>query len=185
MRKIIAAEYLTLDGVMEDPAWTSPYFNDELGQTQRELLFASDALLLGRVTYEGFAAAWPGMTDEEGFADRMNSLPKFVASTTLNTAEWNATILQSDVPAAVAELKQAPGQNLLIYGSGDLVETLRQHHLIDEYRLMIHPVVLGKGKRLFKESRPHTDLTLVATRTTSTGVLLLTYQLLTYQPASA
>ena len=90
MRRIVAAEYVSLDGVMEEPAWTGPYFNEELGKAQLDLLFASDALLLGRVTYEGFAAAWPSMTDEQGFADRMNGLPKFVVSTTLNEAEWTS-----------------------------------------------------------------------------------------------
>ncbi|WP_310393641.1 dihydrofolate reductase family protein [Hymenobacter sp.] len=176
MRKIIAAEYLTLDGVMENPAWTGPYFNDELAQLQHSLLMASDALLLGRVTYEGFAAAWPGVTDENGFAERMNGLPKFVASRTLTTADWNASIIQGDVAAEVTRLKQEPGQNLLIYGSGQLAEHLRQHHLIDEYRLMVHPLLLGSGQRLFREG-DGTNLTLTNTVATSTGVLVLTYQL--------
>ena len=177
MRKVIAAEYLTLDGVMENPAWTSPYFNDELGQAQHELLFASDALLLGRITYEGFAAAWPGMTDEQGFADRMNSLPKYVASRTLATASWNARLIEGDVAAGVARLKQEPGQNLLLYGSGQLAEYLRQHGLIDEYRLMVFPTVLGSGKRLFSAETTTSGLALVSSQTTSTGVLILTYQL--------
>ncbi|WP_046246065.1 dihydrofolate reductase family protein [Hymenobacter terrenus] len=177
MSKVIAAEYLTLDGVMENPAWTTPYFNDEVGEFQHELLFASDALLLGRTTYEGFAAAWPGMQDEQGFADRMNTMPKFVASRTLEKADWNAQIIQGDVAAEVARLKQEPGHNLLIYGSGELVEYLRQHRLIDTYRLMVHPLVLGSGKRLFPEGSTNTDLQLVSSHTTSTGVLILTYQL--------
>jgi dihydrofolate reductase len=176
MSKVIAAEYLTLDGVMENPTWTAPYFNEELGEFQHELLFASDALLLGRVTYEGFAAAWPGMQDEQGFADRMNSLPKFVASRTLQKADWNAQIIEGDVAAAVAQLRREPGQNLLIYGSGELVEYLRRHRLVDTYRLMVHPLVLGSGKRLFADASASTDLKLVSTHTTSTGVLILTYQ---------
>ena len=98
MRRIVAAEYVSLDGVMEEPVWTGPYFNEELGRAQLDLLFASDALLLGRVTYEGFAAAWPSMTDEQGFANRMNGLPKFVVSTTLQEAEWNnSTLIQGDM----------------------------------------------------------------------------------------
>jgi dihydrofolate reductase len=173
MSKVIAAEYLTLDGVMENPAWTAPYFNDELGEFQGELMASSDALLLGRVTYEAFAGAWPNMPDAPG-ADRMNSLPKYVASRTLQTAEWNASIIQSEVAAEVARLKQERGQNLLIYGSGQLVEYLRQHGLIDEYRLMIFPVVLGSGKRLFASAS--TDFKLKSSHTTSTGVLVLTYQ---------
>ncbi|HEX8330245.1 MAG TPA: dihydrofolate reductase family protein [Hymenobacter sp.] len=175
MCKVVAAEYLTLDGVMENPAWTAPYFNEELGEFQRELLFASDALLLGRVTYEGFAAAWPGMKDEDGFADRMNNMPKYVASRMLQTAGWNAEILPGDVAAAVAKLKEEPGQNLLIYGSGQLVEYLRQHDLIDQYRLMVHPLVLGSGQRLFT-AEINSTFKLVSSHTTSTGVLVLTYE---------
>ena len=175
MCKVVAAEYLTLDGVMENPAWTGPYFNQELGEFQQELLFSSDALLLGRVTYEGFAAAWPGMKDEDGFADRMNALPKYVASRTLKATDWNAEIIQGDVAAEVARLKREPGQNLLIYGSAQLVEYLRQHQLIDRYRLMIFPTVLGSGKRLFT-NESSTDMKLVSSHTTSTGVLVLTYE---------
>lgn len=173
MSKVIAAEYLSLDGVMENPAWTAPYFNDELGEFQGELMASCDVLLLGRVTYEAFAAAWPNMPDAPG-ADRMNGLPKYVASRTLQTATWNAEIIRGDVATEVARLKQEPGQNMLIYGSGELVEHLRQHRLIDEYRLMIFPVVLGSGKRLFATAP--TDFKLKSSHTTSTGVLVLTYQ---------
>ncbi|MCC2545922.1 dihydrofolate reductase family protein [Hymenobacter sp. BT175] len=175
MRNVVVAMYLTLDGVMENPAWTGPYFNEEVGKAQRDLLFASDALLLGRVTYQGFAAAWPTMTDEDGFADRMNALPKFVASRTLKAAEWNATLLPADVAEAVRELREQNGQNLLIYGSGQLVRTLMQHDLIDEYRLMVHPLVLGVGLRLFTEEAAAT-LELVSSYATSSGVLMLTYR---------
>ena len=142
---------------------------------QHNLLFACDSLLLGRVTYQGFAAAWPTMKDEDGFADRINSLPKFVASTTLDTMEWNAQPLHGDVAEAVTHLKQEPGQDILIYGSGELVRFLMQHDLIDEYRLMVHPVVLGSGKRLF-ETGSQAPLKLLNTQTTSTGVAVLTYQ---------
>ncbi|UOQ65843.1 dihydrofolate reductase family protein [Hymenobacter volaticus] len=180
MRKVIAAIYLSLDGVMESPTWTVPYWDEDLARLQRDLNFASDALLLGRVTYEGFAAAWPGMKDEEGFADRMNSLPKFVASRTLKTEEWNASILQGnvaqEVAQEVAQLKQQPGENILLYGSAELVRYLLQHNLIDEYRLMVHPVVVGSGKRLFQDGA-QADMQLLDTKTTSTGVVVLTYQL--------
>lgn len=176
MRKIVAAEYVSLDGVMEEPRWTIPFWNEELGQYQYDQLFASDALLLGRVTYEGFAAAWPSMTDEQGFADRMNSMPKYVASTTLETLEWNANRIEGDVAAAVAKLKEQPGQDILIYGSAALVQTLLPHGLIDEYRLMVHPVLLGGGKRLFPDGIDATTLALVESKTTATGVLLLRYQ---------
>jgi dihydrofolate reductase len=174
MCKVVAAEYLTLDGVMENPAWTAPYFNDELGEFQSELMQAADALLLGRVTYEAFAGAWPNMPDAPG-ASMMNSLPKYVASCTLQTASWNAQLIEGEVAAAVKKLKQEPGQNLLIYGSGQLVEYLRQHQLIDTYRLMIFPVVLGNGKRLFTTGIG-SEFKLVSSHTTSTGVLVLTYE---------
>ena len=174
MCKVVAAEYLTLDGVMENPTWTAPYFNDELGEFQSELMQATDALLLGRVTYEAFASVWPNMPDAPG-AGLMNSLPKHVASHTLQTAGWNAEIIRGDVAAAVARLKEEPGQNLLIYGSGQLVEYLRQHQLIDTYRLMVFPVVLGSGKRLFT-AEIGSDFKLTSSHTTSTGVLVLTYE---------
>lgn len=176
MRRVVAAEYVALDGVMEEPAWTGPYFNEELGQMQFDLLFASDALLLGRLTYQGFAAAWPSMTDEQGFADRMNSLPKFVASKTLQETEWNATLIQGDVAEEVSALKQQPGGDFLIYGSADLVNTLMRHGLIDEYRLMVFPIVVGSGKRLFEDGNDATALSLVDVKTTSTGVAVLSYQ---------
>ena len=124
MGKIIVSMYLSLDGVMEEPAWTAPYFNEEVAKFQSNLLFESEALLLGRVTYQGFAAAWPSMTDEEGFADKMNSIPKFVASTTLEKTEWNANLIKDNVIEEISKLKEQPGQNLLIYGSGDLTQTL-------------------------------------------------------------
>lgn len=175
MRKVIVSEYVSLDGVMEEPAWTMPYWNDEIAKFKFDELFASDALLLGRVTYQGFAKAWPSMTDEQGFADRMNSLPKYVASRTLEEAEWNATLIKENIAEEVSKLKQQSGQNLLVYGSADFVHTLMQHDLIDEYRLLVYPVVLGGGKRLFKDGSK-TTLKLVETKTFSSGVVVLTYQ---------
>src|SRR5262249_11032091 len=144
------AEYLSLDGVMEDPGpagafehrgWTTPYWNDELAQWQSDQFFASDALLLGRVTYEEFAAAWPSRSGDP-FTDRMNSLPKFVASTTLQEPlAWNASLLKGDVAAEVAKLKQQSGQDILVYGSSGLVHALMQHNLVDEVRCMVYPLV--------------------------------------------
>jgi len=185
MSKVVASTFLSLDGVMEDPGgsegfehggWQLPYLDDDGGRIMGEQLAVAEALLLGRVTYEGFAAAWPSMTDEEGFADKMNSMPKFVASTTLKEAQWNATVIKGDVAEEVARLKQRPGGDLLIFGSGRLVHTLREHNLIDEYSLWVHPIILGSGKRLFKAGRDATPLNLVDTKTTSMGVLVLTYQ---------
>ena len=185
MRKVIAAEYLSLDGVTEDPGpagefrhrgWTMPYWNDELAKYQSELLFASDALLLGRVTYEEFAAAWP-LRSGDPFTDRMNSLPKFVASRTLQEPlEWNSMLLKGEVAEEVQKLKLQAGKDILIYGSGELVNTLMRHNLIDVYRVMLHPVTLGIGKRFFRDGGGKTTLALTDAKTTNTGVVVLTYQ---------
>src|SRR6266516_835325 len=158
MRKVIAAEYLSLDGVMEDPGpagdfehrgWTMPYWNDELAKYQSDLLFGSDALLLGRVTYEEFVASWPSRSGDP-FTDRMNSLPKFVASRTLRQPlKWNSTLLKGDVAEQVRKLKQQAGENILIYGSGELVNTLMRRDLIDVFRIMLNQHALGSVRRLF------------------------------------
>jgi dihydrofolate reductase len=170
---------------MEDPGgaekfehggWTLPYWNEEIGKVKFDELFASDALLLGRVTYQGFAAAWPSVTDEAGFADRMNSLPKVVVSTTLEEVEWNnSRLIKGNVAEEVSKLKHEVGQDILIAGSGALVQTLMQHDLIDDYRLLVYPVVLGSGKRLFQDGSK-TTLRLVETKTFRSGVVLLHYQ---------
>lgn len=182
MRKVIATEYVTLDGVMEEPGqWSFPFWNDEAAQYKSEELFASDALLLGRVTYQGFAAAWPTMTDTGEFGEKMNSMPKYVASTTLEELAWNnSRLINGNVVEEVSALKQQPGQDLLLAGSGVLVHTLMQHDLIDEYRLMVHPIILGSGKRLFRDGGAMKTLKLVETKTFSSGVVVLSYQ-----PASA
>jgi dihydrofolate reductase len=184
VRRVVVAEYLSLDGVAEDPGpagefehrgWTVPYWNDELGEYQSDQLFASDALLLGRVTYEEFVASWP-LRSGDPFTDRMNVLPKFVASTTLEEPlEWNATLLKGDVAEAVARLKQEPGQDLLVYGSGGLVDTLIQHDLIDEYRVMLYPLVLGTGERFFRDGGGKSTLTLNDVKTNGAGVVMLRY----------
>src|SRR5947209_4173237 len=171
--KIIAAEYVSVDGVMEGPSWTQEFWDDALAKAQYALLFASDALLLGRVTYQGFAAAWPTMEGTGEFGEKMNSMPKFVASRTLDKAEWNAEIMQGEVAGEVAKLKAESGRDLLIYGSGDLVDDLTGHGLIDEYRLMVHPVVVGSGKRIFNGGATAT-LSLAETVTTGTGVVVAT-----------
>ena len=176
MRKLKLAMYVSLDGVVENPAWTGPFWNDELAKLQDDYLFASDALVLGRVTYEGFAAAWPSMEEATGdFGVRMNTMPKHVASRTLRDAEWNATILEGELGPAVAALKGGDGGDLLIYGSGDVVDQLTRDGLIDEYRLMVHPVLVGTGKKLF-EHAGETSLRLADTITTATGVAVLTYE---------
>ena len=175
MRKLKLAMYVALDGVIENPAWTGPFWDDELARLQEAYLFASDALVLGRVTYEGFAAAWPGMEEATGdFGRKMNSMPKHVASRSLAEAEWNATIMQGDAGDAVAALKQGDGGDLLIYGSGTFVDELTTRGLIDEYRLMVHPVLVGSGARLFERAGERT-LELVESVTTATGVVVATY----------
>ena len=176
MRKVVVAEFLSLDGVMDEPAWTVPYWNDEIAKFKYDELFASDAHLLGRVTYQGFAAAWPSRTDEQGFADRMNSLPKYVVSTTLEKVEWNNShLIKKNVVEEISRLKQQPGQDILVAGSATLVNTLVEHDLVDEYHLLIYPVVLGKGKRLFKDGSK-TSLKLVETKSFSSGVVAHIYQ---------
>jgi dihydrofolate reductase len=187
MRNVVAAEYMTIDGVMQDPGgvgeiplggWSNAYFNDELGKYQYDQLLASDALLLGRKTFEIFAAVWPSMEATEGdFAVRMNRLPKFVASRSLKEPlPWNGTLLKGDIVRHVKQLKQQPGRDILVYGSGDLLEDLSRHGLVDQYNLMIFPVVLGTGRQLFRDGGPTLDVALTSTTKTATGVLMLTYR---------
>lgn len=174
MRKVIAVEYVSLDGVMENPAWTMPFWNDEIAKSQGDIMEASGALLLGRVTYQGFAAAWPKMAGQPG-ADKMNSMPKHVASRTLKEMEWHADLIQGDVVEGVQKLKEGPGENLLIYGSAGLIKTLMEHDLIDVYRLLVYPVVVGAGKRLFSEGINKT-FKLIDAQPTNSGVIITTYE---------
>lgn len=180
---------MTLDGVIQDPGgvgeiegggWNIPYMEEDFGQYKFDELSASDALLLGRVTYEGFAAAWPeaSHTETEGeFSVMMNSYPKYVVSTTLDKAAWNNShIIKTNVIQEISKLKQQPGKDILVSGSGKLVQTLMQHDLIDEYHLQIHPVVLGHGKRLFEDGSGLQKLKLVDSKVTGMGVMILTYQ---------
>jgi dihydrofolate reductase len=164
MRKIVATEYLTLDGVFEEPGqWSFDYWSDEASKFKFDELFESDAMLLGRLTYEGFA-------------DRMNGMPKYVVSTTLQKADWNnSTIINSNIPDEVAKLKQQEGMNILVAGSGQLLQTLMEHDLVDEYRFMVHPLILGSGKRLFKDGIDTTKLQLTDTKTFASGIVILTY----------
>jgi dihydrofolate reductase len=177
MRKLVVTEFLTLDGVMEAPhEWSFPYWNDEIGRIKQDEMFASDALLLGRVTYQGFAEAWPSRTDEAGFADRINSIPKYVVSSTLDKAEWNnSTVIKTNILDEIAKLKQQPGQDIYIHGSGTLVRTLMPHNLVDQYQLLVYPLVLGRGLRLFADESS-AKLRLVETRSVGSGVVLLSYQ---------
>ncbi len=174
MRNIVVTEFLSLDGIMEDPMWTFKYWNDEIAAFKGEESDASDALLLGRVTYEGFAAAWPKSKDEG--AEYFNSVRKYVVSTTLDSVEWNNSMLINDnIVEEIIRLKQQDGKDITVHGSATLVQTLMQHDLVDRYRLLVYPVVLGKGKRLFQQGTTAT-LKLVATQAFSSGVAGLIYE---------
>ena len=176
MRTIKLAIYVSLDGVVEAPGWTQGFWSEDLARLQADYLYASEALLLGRVTYEGFAAAWPAMEPETGeFGRKMNRMPKHVATSTLTELEWNATPLGPDPVAAVRELRACDGDDLLIYGSGAFVDALAGAGLIDEYRLMVHPVIVGSGQRLFAGAAART-LSLADSVTTTAGVAVLTYR---------
>ena len=187
MGKLVVSEFISLDGVVEDPGgaegtaqggWSFRHPAPESEAYKFDELMASDVLLLGRRTYEGFAAAWPAMEEVAGeFGKRMNSMPKAVASTTLTEAAWrNSTILSGDLPGQVAALKQQHDGDILVAGSATLIETLREHELVDEYRLMIHPVVLGGGKRLFGDGSVPADLELTDVRKVGPDVVVLTYR---------
>lgn len=173
MGRIIVVEYLTLDGVFEEPAWTQPYFDDVVGAFQGESMQWADALLMGRVTYDGMSQAWPAMgNDPATGGDIMNSIPKFVPTSTLTEPTWNATFLSGDVIEAVTDLL-SQDKNLLVYGSGQLSESLRAAGLVDEYRLLICPIVLGEGRKLFTGTAP-SNFTVVENRTAPSGMILLT-----------
>ena len=173
MRRIVVSEFVTLDGVMEDPGGAEDFdrggwaFQFERGpdgdKFKLDEVLEADALLLGRKTYEGFAKAWPTVTDEVGFAEKMNSMPKYVVSSTLESAGWNnSTVINGDVAEEVAKLDGS----ILVAGSAQLVQTLMDHDLVDEYRLMIYPVLLGSGKRLFRDGVDTTALQIVETNQT-------------------
>ncbi|HLY13767.1 MAG TPA: dihydrofolate reductase family protein [Candidatus Limnocylindrales bacterium] len=176
-RKVVASTYITLDGFIDEPGrWSFPFWSEEASQFKAQELFASDALLLGRITYEGFAAAWPTMEGTGAFGEKMNGMPKYVASRTLTSASWNATVIEGDVADAVRALKATDGGDLLIGGSGQLVDFLTWHNLIDEYRLMVYPLVLGDGtKRLFTTVR-NQAFELTASLGLPNGVMVLTYR---------
>jgi dihydrofolate reductase len=179
MRKIVAGLFISLDGVYEAPdRWHFPYFNDEMGKAVDEQLAAADAMLLGRVTYAEFAGFWPQQSNDDiDIAGFMNDTPKYVVSSTLRTADWqNSTLVSGDVRAALTRLKEQPGKNISITGSGTLVRSLLRNGLLDELRLLVHPIVVGSGKQLFPDGSGQTPLQLVNAQTFNTGVLYLTYQ---------
>jgi dihydrofolate reductase len=179
MRKITVTENLSLDGIMEAPEkWAFSYQGDDITEFNKAGMLASDALLLGRVTYEEFAAYWPKQTnDKSGITDYLNKTAKFVVSSTLKKTEWeNSTIINGNLVEEITKLKQQPGKDISVIGSATLVQSLMQADLIDEYHLFIIPIVLGKGKRLFKDNNDRKALKLIETKAFSAGVVLLTYQ---------
>jgi len=180
--KLVVTEYISLDGVMEDPRWIGPYFDADFLKFKFDELFHGDVLLMGRKTYEAFISVWASDTPvedapgQEGFADRIHHLPKYVVSTTLEATTWhNSHIISENVVEEILKLKQQPGRDILVAGSAVLLETLMQHNLVDEYRLLVYPVIVGTGKRLF-DAQNTTSLTLVESKTFSTGVVALTYR---------
>lgn len=151
MGKIVAVTYLTLDGVFEEPAWSGPYFNDEISNFQADNLAEADVMLLGRKTYQGFKEAWPAMEEQTGdFGKKMNSMPKWVATTTLTQPEWNAQFIPGDVAQFVTTLRSEPG-NVLVNGSASLVNYLVKHNLLDEWRVMNYPVLVGSGRKFWAD----------------------------------
>jgi len=190
MRRLVAIEYVSVDGVTQAPGhpgedpdggfahggWTGGFMKDHR-RYMREALSAMSALLLGRITYEIWAQHWPTVTDpSDEIARMLNTVPKYLASTTLREGSWSETTVIDDVPGQVCELKQQPGKDIFIIGSAGLAQSLIGNGLIDEYRLMIHPVVLGTGKRLFREGGPARALRLVDAVTTTSGLVTLTYE---------
>jgi dihydrofolate reductase len=179
MRKVIASLFVSLDGVMEKPeTWHFPYFNEEMGATIGQAMSSADAFLLGRRTYEEWAAYWPSQSPEENpMAAAINGMPKYVASTTLDDVTWqNSSLLEGDVAAEVEKLKEQPGKDIVVSGSATLVRSLLREGVLDELRLMVHPVVVGSGRRLFENGEVHAALELVSSESFNTGVLNLTYR---------
>jgi dihydrofolate reductase len=177
LRKIIAGLFISLDGVVEAPeTWHFPYFNDEMGAAVTAQAEASDTMLLGRQTYEEFASYWPKQSSEVPFADVMNETPKLVASTTLESVEWqNSTLIEGDVVEALKRIKERPGKAISITGSPTLVRSLLRAGILDELRLLVHPIVVGHGKRLFETEDQPIPLRLVEAKTFTTGVQAMTY----------
>ena len=174
MRKLVESTFVTLDGVISAPQeWSPPYWDDEHAAYAGKLLFAADALLLGRVTYESFAEAWPQRSGDE-YTDRINSMPKYVASNTLTEATWNATIIQGDVAEEVGRLKEQPGEDILKFGTGELDRALLEHGLLDELHFWIFPVLAGGGQRLI-DGIETTHLKLVDTTPFESGIVVQTY----------
>lgn len=186
MRKLIITEFMSLDGVFEAPGpdgsgfkyegWTFPYHSEEFGKFKSDELQQTDMLLLGKVTYEGFAKAWPGQKDPGGFADKLNSMPKYVVSKTLEKADWNNShIINNNIVEEIQKLKNQEGGDIVVHGSGTLARFLLENGLVDELTIMLYPVVLGMGKQLFADIHK-TGLKLIETKPLAAGIVVLRYQ---------
>jgi len=173
--RLVATEYVSLDGVFEEPGhWSFPFFNEEAANFKAEELAATDAQLLGRKTYEGFAKAWPTMEGTGDFGVKMNTMPKYVVTSTLDKLEWSGSVpVRGDVVAEVRKLKEKPGRDLLLAGSAQLFNTLMRANVIDVYRLMVHPIVLGGGAKLFDDSAERRELQLADMKRFATGIVVL------------
>jgi dihydrofolate reductase len=185
MRPVIVQQFLSLDGVMQAPGdasefprggWQKQFIGDDHLKIMLTQMLDADALLLGRKTYQAFANVWPSTSGLLGLADRMNEMPKFVASRTLRKVEWNATLLQGDLAESIADLRSEPGNGLVVVGSRDLTRYLQRHDLVDEHRLWIHPVIVGAGSHLFDAGLDTSLWNFVDVATTKEGVVILTYQ---------
>jgi dihydrofolate reductase len=191
MRKLVLIEFVSLDGVVQAPGdpkedteggfalggWQRPYFDDAFLAAAGKGMAETDAQLFGRKTYDGMAAFWPTQGDDDPFAKHLNHITKYVASRTMTTADWeNTTVLNGDVAAQVREIKERDGGTIAVLGSADLAQMLMAHDLVDEYQLMVHPLVLGSGKKLFRDAEQVRRLELVDVAPTTTGVLLTTYR---------
>jgi dihydrofolate reductase len=186
MRKVVVSVFATLNGVMSPVDWQFPYVSEARGRYARDQLFEADALVMGRETYEGFSASWPNRTatddgpGESGFVDRINSMPKYVVSTTLKQVTWNNShLITEPVAEAVAQMKQQEGLNILLYGAGPVAHALMQHGLVDEIQVWLYPLITGvteKSKRLFDDATDIPILNLVQTRAFDSGVVVLSYR---------
>jgi dihydrofolate reductase len=175
--RLVATEYVSLDGIFDEPGeWSFPYFNEEALQFKSDELATADAQLLGRRTYEGFAKAWPTMEGTGDFGVKFNSMPKYVVTSTLDVLEWSGSVpIKGDIAAEVRKLKAKPGQDLLLQGSGMLFNALMRENLIDVYKLMVHPIVIGHGNHLFQDGDGLRKLKLVDSKRFATGIVTMEF----------